>query len=136
MQRKELKQAILGEIGLVDGLEGSILCEELRIEAANKLPHVLARRTMEGQEIAYTMFANGLFLFAIDVAKFGDIGVTDCENTREVIGEIIDLLLELYNYKDNKYRARRCNTLLYQLCTRFTLFLAPTLTTERQLCTI
>jgi hypothetical protein len=136
MQGKEVKTAILGEIGLVDGLEGSILCEEIRINAANMLPRACAKHTMAGDEIAYTMYANGLFLFAIDVATYGDIGVTDCENTREVISEILDLLIELYDNRDNKYRARRCNALLYELCNRFTLFQAPILTRQRELCTI
>lgn len=136
MHREDLKVSILGEIGLTPGLAGSSRCREIRLQAAKQLPHVMARRMWAGEPVAFTKYANGLYRFAIDVAKYGDIGMQDIENTQEVIEKIIDLLIDLHDNKNNRYRQMRCDTLLYQLVLQHALFMPDPLTSQRELATI
>lgn len=104
-EQQKIKNEILDELGLLRFAPGQYKGKEVREEAAAKFARVLAEHTVKKFDpIAYSLHANELFLFIIDIATYGDIGIDDIESTRTAIESVIDTLFEVYPNKDNKYR--------------------------------
>lgn len=104
-QQKDIKNQILDELGLLHFKPGEYKGKEVREEAAAKFARVLAEHTIKKFDpIAYSLHANEIFLFVIEIASYGDIGIDDIDSTKTAIESVIDTLFEVYPNKNNEYR--------------------------------
>lgn len=99
-----LKNTILDELGLLKFKPGNLNGDKVRKAAAANFARVLAKHTLNFEPIAYCLFANDIFLFIMEVADFGDIGIDDIESTKSAIEYVIDAMFEIYPNKNDDYR--------------------------------
>lgn len=106
-EQLEIKNTILDELGLLNFKPGQFTGKDVREEAAARFPRVLAEHTIRKFDpIAYSLLANDLFLFIIEISLYGDIGIDDIESTKTAIEAVIDTLFEVYENRDNEYRKK------------------------------
>jgi len=115
-EQQAIKNHILDELGLLNFKPGSFKGQKVRGYAAHSFAKSLAKHTMSGDPIAYCLYANDIFLFIIEIAEHGDIGIDDVESTKSAIEYVIDAMFEIFPCKNDEWRkeilAQKLNMLI------------------------